>query len=177
MSQTDGQTDRQTDGQTDRQTEIAILKAAWSQLKILHSQWTPLENTMIITFSSETELYAKRWKYAFATPSTFTAMHSPDHALKPQIWPVSLSPSGSKRRKLNRPWPKSNQFWRWSGYISMQNFRAFLPYIFWEMLRYPSRQTGRQTDGQMGWAGWWADILTDKSAQDWSEGLADNLEI
>ena len=32
-----------------------------------------------------------------------------------------------KRRKTNRPWPKSNQFWRWSGYISMQNFRLFPP--------------------------------------------------
>ena len=31
---TDRQTDRQTGRQTDRQTEIAILKAAWSQLKI-----------------------------------------------------------------------------------------------------------------------------------------------
>ena len=30
---TDGQTDGQTDRQTDRQTEIAIPKAAWSQLK------------------------------------------------------------------------------------------------------------------------------------------------
>ena len=25
----------------------------------------------------------------------------------------------TKMRKMNRPWPKSNQFWRWSGYISI----------------------------------------------------------
>ena len=28
-------------------------------------------------------------------------------------------------RKINRRWPKSNQFSRWSGYISMSNFRPF----------------------------------------------------
>ena len=33
----------------------------------------------------------------------------------------------------NRPWPKSNQFWRWSGYISMSNFRAFLPCVLQKM--------------------------------------------
>ena len=26
-------------------------------------------------------------------------------------------------RKIDRRWPKSNQFWRWSGYINMSNFR------------------------------------------------------
>ena len=30
-----------------------------------------------------------------------------------------------KRRKIDTPWPKSNQFWRWSGYISMPNCRPF----------------------------------------------------
>ena len=30
-----------------------------------------------------------------------------------------------QRREINRPWPKSNQFWRWSGYINMQTFRLF----------------------------------------------------
>ena len=42
---------------------------------------------------------------------------------KPHIWPVSLSQNGAKMRKINRWWPKSNQFSRWSGYIS--NFRSF----------------------------------------------------
>ena len=36
------------------------------------------------------------------------------------------SQSGTRMRKTNRPWPKSNQFWRWSGYISMPNFKSFL---------------------------------------------------
>ena len=47
--------------------------------------------------------------------------------------------SNSKRRQneenSNRPWPKSNQFWRWSGYISMSNFRAFLPCVLQKMPR------------------------------------------
>ena len=30
-------------------------------------------------------------------------------------------------RKINWPWPISNPFWRWSWYISMPNFRPFLP--------------------------------------------------
>ena len=29
-------------------------------------------------------------------------------------------------RKINRQWAKSNQFSRWSGYISMSNFRSFI---------------------------------------------------
>ena len=33
------------------------------------------------------------------------SMRSPGIARKPQIWPVSLSQSGVKRRKINRPWP------------------------------------------------------------------------
>ena len=44
---------------------------------------------------------------------------------KSQIWPVSLSQNAAKMRKINRRWPKSNQFSRSSGYISMSNFRSF----------------------------------------------------
>ena len=54
-------------------------------------------------------------------------MRSPENAWKPQIWPVSLSQCDTKIRKINRPWPKTNQFWRWSGYINMPNFRSFFP--------------------------------------------------
>ena len=75
------------------------------------------------------------------------SMHSPDYAQKPQICPVSLS---TKIRKINRPWPKCNQFWRWSGYISMPNFRPFLPWVFQEM--------PRNFFGMDGWT----DRLTDK---------------
>ena len=39
---------------------------------------------------------------------------------------ASLNQTGSKLCKINKPWPKSNQFWRWSRYISIPNFRPFL---------------------------------------------------
>ena len=57
----------------------------------------------------------------------FLPMPSPGNARKPQIWPVSLSQNSAKITTINRPWPGTNQFWRWSRYISMQNFRPFLP--------------------------------------------------
>ena len=56
-------------------------------------------------------------------------MHSPGNARKPQIWPVSLSQNSAKITKITRPWPRTNQFWRWSRYISMQNFRPFPPCV------------------------------------------------
>ena len=40
--------------------------------------------------------------------------------------PISPSQSAAKRRKINIPWPKSNQSWTWSGYISMPNCRQFI---------------------------------------------------
>ena len=50
---------------------------------------------------------------------------SQENAQKSQIWPVSLSQNSAKMGKINRRLPKSNQFSRWSGYISMSNFRPF----------------------------------------------------
>ena len=50
---------------------------------------------------------------------------SQENAQKSQIWPVSLSQNAAKMRKINRRLPRSNQFSRWSGYISMSNFRPF----------------------------------------------------
>ena len=35
--------------------------------------------------------------------------------------------------KINRPWPRTNHFWRWSGYISVLNFRPFPPCVLQEM--------------------------------------------
>ena len=55
--------------------------------------------------------------------------HSPQKARKPQILPLSLSQSCAKIREIKRLWPKSIQFWRWSGYISMPNFMSFLQVI------------------------------------------------
>ena len=54
---------------------------------------------------------------------------------KPQIWPASLSQSGVKMRKIYRRWPKSNQFWRWSGYINMPNIRPLFLCVLKKMLR------------------------------------------
>ena len=54
---------------------------------------------------------------------TIPPLCSQENAQKSQIWPVSLSLNAAKMRKINRWWPKSNQFSRWSGYIS--NFRPF----------------------------------------------------
>ena len=61
------------------------------------------------------------------------SMHVPGNTQKPQICPVSLSQRDAERRKINRPELKSNQFWRWSGYISMQNFRLFPSCVLREM--------------------------------------------
>ena len=52
-------------------------------------------------------------------------MRSVENARKPQIWPVSLSQNSTKIRKINKLQPLSDQFWRWSKYISMQNVRSF----------------------------------------------------
>ena len=42
-------------------------------------------------------------------------------------WHRSQTQTWKKNRKFNRPWQKSNQFSRWSGYISMANFSQLLP--------------------------------------------------
>ena len=49
------------------------------------------------------------------------SMRSPGNARKP----VSPSQNSGKIKEINRPWPLTYQFWRWAGYISMQNFRPF----------------------------------------------------
>ena len=46
-----------------------------------------------------------------------------------------IAQSGAKMRKINRPWPKSNKFWRWSGYIAIPNFRPFLVCILKKISR------------------------------------------
>ena len=42
---------------------------------------------------------------------------------------VSLSQNCANVRKIDKPWPNSNQFWRWPGYISMLNLRPLLPCV------------------------------------------------
>ena len=61
------------------------------------------------------------------------SMRSPGNARKPQILPVSRSQNSAKITKVNRQWPRTNQFWRWSRYISMQNFRPFPPCVLQDM--------------------------------------------
>ena len=43
---------------------------------------------------------------------------NPSSGWKRPIWHLSLSQNAAKIRKINRLWPKGNQFQRWSGYIS-----------------------------------------------------------
>ena len=61
----------------------------------------------------------------------------------------------TKIRKINRPWPKSNQFWRWSGYIRIRfpenawkpKFDLFMPctvQLCGLMMRPPWSQTSTQ---------------------------------
>ena len=57
----------------------------------------------------------------------------PENAWKLQIWPVSLSQNSTKITKINRPWPWTNQLWRWSRYIIVQNFRPFPPCVLRQM--------------------------------------------
>ena len=59
--------------------------------------------------------------------------HNEENAWKPQILPVSLSQSSTKIRKIYRPLPRTNQFWKRSRYISVQNFRPFSPCVCQEM--------------------------------------------
>ena len=60
-------------------------------------------------------------------------MYFPHNTWKSQIWPVSICQNGTKTRKMNRPWPRSSQFWRWSGYSRMPNFKPFFQYVLKKM--------------------------------------------
>ena len=51
-------------------------------------------------------------------------IHSPENATgNPQFWPVLIGKNTAKMWKMSRLCPKSNQFWKWSGYISKSSFR------------------------------------------------------
>ena len=83
-----------------------------------------------------------------------TPMHSQENARKPQIWSVSRSQSGTKMRKINRPLPKSNQFWKWASHISMPNFKVLLPYmhsqdITWKPIINPVSQSQSDENKQI----------------------------
>ena len=63
--------------------------------------------------------------------------HSQENTPKLQIWLVSLSQITTKIKKINRPWPKCKQSKKQSGYISMSNFKPFLPSILMKIARTP----------------------------------------
>ena len=55
---------------------------------------------------------------------------------------IKISP---KSRKINKPWPKANHSWTWWGYISISNFRSFLPSILHKL---PENLTDGRMDGR-----------------------------
>ena len=63
------------------------------------------------------------------------SMPPAENAQRSLIWPPSLHETCAKIRKITRLWPKHNQFGTWSGYISMSNFRPFLPWGLKKMCR------------------------------------------
>ena len=73
----------------------------------------------------------------------------------------------ANRRKINRPWPKSNQFWRCSGYISMQNCRPLLPCVLQEMPGNLSVWTNGQAIKRSRLVGW-----TNGPMYRWKEGIS-----
>ena len=69
-----------------------------------------------------------RWSEYITWTCKFEAIPplcSQEKKQKSQIWPVLLRQNAAKMRKINRRLPKSNQFSRWSGYISKSNFLPF----------------------------------------------------
>ena len=79
-----------------------------------------------------------------------------------------LCQNSGKIRNINRPLPKSDQFCRLSGHMSMTNFRTFLWCLFWEEPGNLSGQTDRQENHQ-GWSDQWRTFAWRKIIQDWSD--------
>ena len=102
------------------QTEIYLCpldKSKWHQKRVnINRLWRKLN-------------YVWRWSEYIITPKFLPFFHAKrcqENARKPPIWPVWISQSGTKMRTLNRVWPKSNQIWNLSGYISIPNWGPFL---------------------------------------------------
>ena len=72
-------------------------------------------------------------KYDHFQPKGHHNEENPQSTTKMLQKPVSLSQNSAKITKVNRPWPRTNQLWRWSRYISMQNFRPFPPCVLQDM--------------------------------------------
>ena len=72
-----------------------------------------------------------------ATFQAIPSKCSQGNAWKTQVWPVSLSQSGIKMGKVNRTWPTSSHFLRWSRSINMRKSRPFLPKNAWKPRIWP----------------------------------------
>ena len=88
------------------------------------SKWRQNEEYQYIVTKIQTVLEVVKI-HRQAKCETIPPLCSQENARKSQIRPFSQSQNTTKMRKINRWWPKSNQFSRWSGYISMSNFRPF----------------------------------------------------
>ena len=116
----------------------------------------------LVQVHNKTELDAKRRKYASATschllPHVLQIMprnpkydqfqskrhHNQENPQCTTKMPGNpnltyfTSENGVKIRKINQMCSLSNRFWRWSGYISMQNVRSFRQWVLQEITRYP----------------------------------------
>ena len=76
------------------------------------------------------------------------SMHSLGNARKRQIWPISLSQNSTKIRQIYSLLLYSNLLWRWSRYITMQNFQPLPQCILWEM---PGNQSRSQDTACRHW--------------------------
>ena len=88
--------------------------------------------SVFVYLSPSGHVFNIAWQAMIKTYTTFQAipsMRSLGNARKPQIWPVLLSQNSAKITKINKPWPRANQFCTWSRYISIQNFRPFPPCV------------------------------------------------
>ena len=89
------------------------------------------------------------WPWPFAWTSLLSLVITPENFMMIGWWEHSQKGVTDRRTdrrtdwtihraawsqlKINRPWPRTNQFWRWSRYISMQNFRPFPPCVLQEI--------------------------------------------
>ena len=87
--------------------------------------------------------WRKASKICFHSPfRTFFPCVLHKNSRKPQRRPISPNRSCAKIMKINRQWPKSNQFWI-SGYTSIPNSLPSLPYVRHKMPGKPKFQPFR----------------------------------
>ena len=108
----------------------------------MNSNWSYSPETKIWVVTSVT-LTFDLWPWPFAWTLPWSNVITPENFMMIRWWEHSqkgVTDGQTDRRtentiyraawsqlKINRLWPWTNQFWRWSRYISMQNFRLFSP--------------------------------------------------